>query len=118
MQGDGRAWIKIVARPEGEAPEWVRDAWIGVSLPLLFGTPGVFEGVGVITGPKTWLATWWCRLRGRLLKVDGYLVSAREAVDLLSFANPPAAQWWRENTPDLLGPKGHFIFDRPACQPL
>jgi hypothetical protein len=107
--------ITITRRPIGEAPEWVRDAWIGLSLPTS-RPERVWRGVGVLTGPSNPLLLWWALVRGRTLTVSGYAVDARVAVALLADKHPAAAQWWRENTPDLIASGRGFIFDAEACE--
>ncbi len=66
------AKIRIVACPPGEAPQAVREAWIGLELPLPPGRLGHRRGwltTGVVSGPRTWWqrVTWW---RGAYL-LDG-----------------------------------------------
>ncbi len=51
------AKIRIVACPPGEAPQAVREAWIGLELPLPPGRLGHRRGwltTGVVSGPRTW----------------------------------------------------------------
>jgi hypothetical protein len=41
--------IRIVSAPPGEAPQWVREQWIGCELPLVARMAiGTFSGVGVL----------------------------------------------------------------------
>jgi len=110
-------YIRITQRPIGEAPDWVRDAWIGLRLPLTCARKGDWPGVHVLTGPRTALGQWWARLRGRGLVFDGYLVDARTAVDVLAQSHPAAADWWRAHAPHLLDGRRNFIFDAAACEP-
>jgi hypothetical protein len=64
--------IRIVRAPAGEAPLWVRESWIGIELPLVGGRqPRVGQGVGALTGPKTfWKQTLFHRAdeRSRVLR--------------------------------------------------
>jgi len=106
--------IKIVRRPIGEAPEWVRDAWIGLSLPLAVKREHSWRGVGVLSGPSRWLPQLWALATGKTEKFEGYLVNAQAAVDLLAEVNPGAAAWWRKQTPELLNGKRCFVFDASA----
>lgn len=108
--------IEIVRRPLGEAPEWVRDAWIGVSLPLAVSGKKSWQTFGVLEAPKGFFASLWMIVSGQTEQVDGYMVVAKEAVDILGIHNPDAADWWRENTPALLDGKQMFIFDAPCCE--
>jgi len=108
--------VRIVARPIGEAPEWVRDAWIGLEIPLLCSGERTSEGVGVLSGPRSFLAQLGDWLRGRSMNVSGYVVNARTAVDLLEAHSPKAAEWWWANTAHLLDGRSAFLFDTPACE--
>lgn len=109
--------IRIVRRPEGEAPEWVRDAWIGVELVLLSPEPLTFKHTGgVLSGPRTYWACLWWRLMGRGQTVTGYVVDANEAVRCVGRVNPTAAIWWRAQAGSFVQPGQHFIFDVPACE--
>jgi hypothetical protein len=109
--------IKIVRRPVGEAPEWVRDAWIGLSLPRTSRRLRDWRGVGVISGPKSSLSQLWAVLTGKTFKVAGYAVNAKVAVACLADVHPEAAAWWQEHTPTLLTGRRYFVFDADACEP-
>lgn len=114
----GQRYIRIVRRPEGEAPEWVRDAWIGTVLPLRVADPVTALSVGVVTGPRTWLGWWWQRLTGQFHRATGYEVIASAAVDILEAQSPAAADWWRDHVAYMLDGQHIFLFDMPACQPV
>lgn len=109
--------IKIVRRPTGEAPEWVRDAWIGLSLPLAAKQPQTWAVFGVLSAPRGWHREFWAILSGKTTKATGYLVNARQAVDQLATFHPEAAAWWREHTPQLVSGRRNFLFDVDACAP-
>lgn len=109
--------VRITQRPAGEAPEWVRDSWVGLSLPLASDRERTWRGIGVITGRHHWLSQLWTIARGRTIKVDGYAVNAKVAVDRFAEINPRAAAWWREHTPHMLTGRHYFVFDTPACTP-
>jgi len=109
-------FIRIITRPAGEAPEWVRDAWIGLVIPTGQTEPHAFAAFGVLSLPKGRSAEWWAVLTGRALRIDGYTVSAIEAVRILSDRNPEAANWWRANCPLLLeGRGGGLTFQTQEC---
>jgi hypothetical protein len=110
--------ILVIQRPEGDAPEWVRDEWIGLTLPLALDHKQVMLGASVLNTPKSWLEFWWMRLTGQIWKAEGYAVVPATAVAVLETRNPAAANWWRENTPDLLGGENLFIFDVACCRPV
>lgn len=110
-----RESVRIVRRPIGEAPDWVRDAWIGSDLPLALSRERRWLAFGVLTMPKTRLRQGWALLTGRGVKLSGYLVNASAAVEILEDVRPDAAAWWREHTPEMLDGKGRFVFDTDAC---
>ncbi len=109
--------VRIMKRPPGEAPVDVRDAWIGLSVPVLRGysRPIRRVGVGVLSGPRTWLATWLTGFFGRGPRTRGYIVDTAAAVSLLEKANPLAAAWWRTNAPHLLEPGRCLLFEEDCC---
>jgi len=108
--------IRIVRRPEGEAPEWVRDAWIGVEIPLLCPEPVSTFGFGVVSGPKHIVLDWLLSLIGRAKPVAGFVVAADAAVACLAEREPAAANWWRTEASYSVRPGARFIFDAPACE--
>lgn len=79
--------ITITSVPAGEAPLWVREAWVelklpGVSLPLPahIGEPfGILSSQPVETTGLVWV------------------VPQREALDVLAQHNERAATWWRKH---------------------
>ena len=104
--------LVITEVPPGEAPLWVREKWVGLSIPLVQSTtkPLEFRTTGLLTGP---LGFWGCLLAlfsGKLKRETGFLVESKVAIDLLSKSAPEAANWWSENTPHLLGAKQYFVF--------
>jgi len=108
--------IKIIATPPGEAPQHIREAWVGMVLPL--ASPAVKSGWagGVLTGPKTYWAHLLQRLLGQGRRESGYFVNADAAVALLERTNPTAAAWWRENASGMMVPGRNFIFPAEACE--
>lgn len=94
--------IRIIGVPYGQAPLWVRQAWIGLEIPLspIQPKPGdTFLEVIDKTTPRQ--------------GTDGFAVNARVAIDLLSEYNPPAAAWWkREESWVMLH---EFVFNKEAC---
>ncbi|MFG6283566.1 hypothetical protein [Sphingomonas sp. S6] len=108
--------IRIVQRPIGEAPDWVRDAWIGLSLPLASKREREWRSLGVLTGPPGWLSQIWAMVSGKTFLVRGYMVNAKAAVDQLADNHPSAAAWWREHTPHMLTGRRYFTFDTAACE--
>jgi hypothetical protein len=111
------ACIRIIAVPPGPAPEWVREEWVGLVLPLPEGPMGrrrllsmsavlppsrgclssLFE-----SGLYPWLLHLYAWLTDSLMKVDGYAVEALRAVEILSVDSPEAAAWWHQSAPSLM----------------
>ncbi len=77
----------------------MRDAWIGVEIPLLVEEPVSTFGFGVLTGPKNIALDWFLGLIGRAKPVAGYVVAADTAVACLMERAPAAADWWRTEVP-------------------
>ena len=107
--------IRIVRRPIGPAPAWVKDAWIGMSLPLAVADEQATRGYAMLTLPRTRLGHLWAVLRGKSIRMNGYYVNAALAVELLDTIRPDAAKWWRDNAADLLDGINLFIFDTPCA---
>ena len=93
--------IRIIATPPGQAPDWVRQEWVGLEIPL-DETPKLSGTIqmGVLGGPAQ--------------HPGGFRVNTRVTLDLLQKKSPDAARWWRENiNPDFMT---HLIFKREVCE--
>ena len=112
--------IRITRTPPGEAPEHIRRAWIGLELPVAKGSSGQQRklGVGVHSGPRTWLGVLFAILRGRAKRETGYVVEAKVALDLLAAHAPEAADWWRTHAPRFTEPGRYFLFAAEACEEI
>jgi hypothetical protein len=111
--------IRIVARPAGEAPESVREAWVGLELPLLpaqLNRRRTFLTVGVLTGPRLWWQRLLSILLGRFERQSGYAVDALNAVNILATRDPDAAAWWRTNCAYLLDGRHPLVFAADVCE--
>src|SRR3954470_18176769 len=108
--------IRIKSTPPGEAPEHVRQAWIGLEIPVPPRFAGCRRclGFGVLSGPKSRLGTLFAILFGRAQRETGYIVEANVAIDLLASRSPDAAAWWREHAPRFIEPGRHFMFAAEA----
>ncbi len=109
--------IKITSVPPGEAPLWVREKWVGLSLPLAQAksTPSSLLTAGVLAGPRNLLSSLIALVKGQLKREQGFIVSSNVAIELLSLSSPEAALWWRENTPHLLCDGQYFAFQKGTC---
>jgi hypothetical protein len=107
-------YLYVTSVPEGEAPLWVREKWVGLKLPLTGPlSVGTFRGSGVLSGPQS-LAAFCVALfrKGLPPKREGYIVNALDAVKILEVTHPEAAAWWRANVSHLMRPSRRFLFQR------
>ena len=76
--------IVIIKVPDGEAPLWVRQAWLGITLPChpFSGPPDSGFDSGVLTGE-------------RVSGMGRVSVPQEQAIQILAKTNPEAAGWWR-----------------------
>jgi hypothetical protein len=106
-----------VDTPKGEAPLWVREEWVGLTLPLAYGEAytcyagSLFDPVRRVS----WFESFWSVISGKWTRWRGFVVEVNAAVAILETKSPPAAAWWRKNTPHLFG--GTFLFDDGCCDP-
>ena len=102
-----RAVIRITALPPGEAPQFVRQAWVGLELPLIQGQ------VETDNLPAQQVLS-----RQRVHPPGSYAVEGKAAIKILDSASPEAARWWRENAPDILAPGYQLVFPAEVCERL
>lgn len=111
--------IHIISPPMGEAPSWVREAWVGLELPVLGSVRSVaWPTHGVTTGPKSLMAKIAACFTGNFQRIKGYRVRAQVAVDILAAKRPDAADWWRENAPHLVRAGQVLVFNDDACSAM
>ncbi|QJW97759.1 hypothetical protein [Frigoriglobus tundricola] len=112
--------VRITATPPGEAPEHVRQAWVGLVLPVAATASGPIAatGYGVLSGRPFGgpLRRLWNRLTGRAARHHQYPVPVDAALAILARTAPAAAAWWREHTPHLVGVGGYFGFAARVCE--
>jgi hypothetical protein len=96
--------LLIKSTPPGEAPEHIRRAWVGLTLPLAPAEikPRTLETVGVISNRDPEMTM-------------GYAVDGRKAVQFLASHEPEAAAWWRNNAPHVLAGGYRLFFPREVC---
>ncbi|MGE0653791.1 MAG: hypothetical protein AB7P12_18900 [Alphaproteobacteria bacterium] len=111
----GERSIRIVSTPPGDAPQWVREEWVGLELPIVGTRSRRSLSFSVNVKPRL-LHVVWAALSGKAEIMTGYQVEARRAVDILAAKSSEAADWWRQNTPELLRPGCPFGFHAEACQ--
>lgn len=95
--------IRIIAIPAGEAPLWVRKAWVGLELEV-----EVYRGStkGVVTGYPS------------ADSVKGYAVRFEIALHALLHYNAQASAWWHQNNQTKHRPDRMLIFKPEDCQVL
>lgn len=96
--------IRIISTPPGQTPEWVREQWVGLVLPVDEDAPNEYEGIQFgIRG-------------GRPKNLGGYPVRTVDAFLALEEASAEAAQWWINNLRLELIPR--LVFSREVCELL
>lgn len=75
----GRILIKSI--PKGEAPDWVKEKWLGLEIPCLYYDPFCQNAGGVISQ--------------KLERPEAiYAVLQVQALDALLHVSPDAVEWW------------------------
>jgi hypothetical protein len=99
--------VRIVSVPPGEAPEYIRRAWVGLELPVAGGRAGPQTGgaFGVLSNQPMGYG-------------PGYAVDGATAVRLLAAKDPDAAAWWRESAPHVLRGGYQLVFPADVCEPV
>ena len=111
--------VRIVGVPSGDAPIWVRQAWVGLVLPTRLEDVHTFEVKGVLsTSIRSRVERWVRWAMGRNQHIVGYVVDGAKAIEVLSEHAPEAARWWRENAPRSVMQDATLIFDEDACEPV
>jgi hypothetical protein len=108
--------IRITGIPPGEAPEKVRQAWIGLVLPVSFARRHRFKTVGVLSGPTGHWNSFLASRRGEIKSEGGYAVAGQKAVEILSRHAPEAAAWWRQNAPRSIARGKYLVFAGEVCE--
>jgi hypothetical protein len=109
-------YIEIVAAPDGESPQWVRDAWIGLRVKALNEQPVDMRTAGVLSSPKNLLGQVVYALRGKTVTKRGYVVKASEVIGLLALTHEDAARWWIDNVPQATRSEQVFLFEERCCR--
>lgn len=112
------ASIRITNVPPGEAPLAIRQAWVGLELPLLRKGPGRYLAAGILSGPRSVGERLKYLLAFRYRIQSGYIVPTLPAIEVLERSNPSAARWWRENAPHAVRARRYMLFSTECCQPL
>ena len=109
-------YVRIISTPPGEAPQNVREAWVGLKLPIEGGGPQRILAQGVLSGPKTFWGLVLSLLFGWTKQQEGYAVDSVKAVDILNEKSPEAAAWWKKNVPHLIQSGKRLLFSLEVCE--
>lgn len=74
--------VRIIRMPRGEAPEWVREKWIGLVLPCVYK-----EDASVARGVLT----------GSIVCYSAYNISQESALKALEGVSVEAVNWWHDH---------------------
>lgn len=113
------AFIRFVSPPPGEAPEAVRRAWVGVTVPATSREARLRKhvpGVGVLSGPHGFWRQVWALLTWRIEWWRGYSIESRKCLEQLRDHAPDAAAWWAEFAPRYSEPNRYFVFPAECCE--
>ena len=105
--------IRIIKTPRGSAPEWVREAWVGLDTAVRRLSAGRSEMIPRRFGvTSSWRKRFFPWTAPRFQLADFFPVSASKSIEVLQKTEPDAAWWWTENTPHLLHPTARLMFRR------
>jgi hypothetical protein len=110
--------VKVVEAPAGDAPLVVRQAWVGLILPLAAGETGprMARSGRLLADSRGWPGAMRRFLLGAYRV--GYVVEAHIALEMLSSWAPEAHAWWRPNMPSHFDPGRRFVFALESCRSL
>jgi len=94
------AKIKIIAVPPGQAPLWVRQKWVGMTLPVVENLPADTVEMGVLGGKPE--------------NSGGYPVETVVAIQGLEKKSLKAANWWKSHVNPACMP--WLSFQRAVCE--
>lgn len=99
--------IRVVSAPQGEAPKWVNQAWVGLVLNIDRRCNLGRHTVGALGGEPS------------IVLADGRPVTVEEGLRALRESGPEgerAAEWWETEShlPHCDDPK--FFFARDCCE--
>jgi hypothetical protein len=112
--------IRIQSIPPGVAPKDIREAWVGLVLPLAdvgAKQPATCTVHSVLPNKNSILFRLARKFRKELDEqpIRGYVVNALDAIQILQSKNSDAVKWWRKNAPHMLKPGKHFVFPAACC---
>ncbi|MFV8781137.1 hypothetical protein ACNKU7_01830 [Microbulbifer sp. SA54] len=106
---DSGCSLLITSTPSGFAPDWVREQWIGMKLPL---TAGALNGdLEIDEIPPEVDAS-----SGKSIHYNSPIVLALDAFELLKEKSPEAWEWWHNNCPDLFASEAALVFNEGSWE--
>jgi hypothetical protein len=107
--------IRVIRTPHGDSPQEIREAWIGTTLPIVGRRARRQLTYDETQGHRNllWVTLLATFRIGKFQRV--YTVHAKTAVDILAQHRPEAADWWRQNTPHVLGRFRYLGFQEDVC---
>jgi hypothetical protein len=99
-------FFRIIRIPNGEAPRWVRSAWVGLVLPRTSA-----QAASDITGIFTKQVEDGSRYQSE------YRTTFLTAITVLNEFNPAAAQWWQNEIAAKALNNEFLLFDDLSCVP-
>ncbi len=96
--------IRIIAAPPGQAPPWVREAWVGLEIPTVEHEASG-DSVGVLD-----------RERESAMNQGGYQVYGHDAIEALKAHDGAAAKWWLDNAAGAVSGTAILVFSRDVCE--
>lgn len=85
-------YIKITSIPAGAAPLWVREAWVGLTLPFINSKP-------YIVGGEDDINTLALGTRRGINCQKLFIIPKEKALEILGAKNKNAAQWFNSYAP-------------------
>ena len=98
--------IRITCTPPGQAPEAVRELWVGLVMETLGPVDPDAELRGAVDG----------KVDPNAPNAGGYRVTSDAALDALEAGAPEAAEWWKNMRILRRGSPVELVFSRDVCE--
>ena len=116
MENDHFLAIKIFRAPVGPAPQAIRDAWIGLTIPIEVSPKIMFDSFPAFSDSILAITGIFFGVYGIKPGVRGYLVNCLLAFQILDQVNPEAVEWWRSHKSHFFYSGRMFVFDAGCCE--
>lgn len=100
--------VRVIAAPAGEAPEYIREQWVGCEMEVLYIDVTATPVLGVLSG----------EIAPKDANKGGYVIKGSEAMRSLAvYAKLEALRWWEEHAPRGMGFfEKDLVFGRQFCE--